>query len=92
MSIHLVELEDHGRCQAGKLRTLAFVGEQIVDVTVLEDMLFVLTSVSTEIMWRRSVKSLTIVYSILRMMIDHGNAEIWILTIFTGGSARFASI
>ncbi|KAJ7877636.1 hypothetical protein B0H13DRAFT_2347014 [Mycena leptocephala] len=56
MSIHLVELEDHDRCQVGKLRTLAFVGEQIVDVTVLEDMLFVLTSVSTEIMWRRPWK------------------------------------
>lgn len=59
----MVELEDHDRCQVGKLRTLAFVGEQIIDVTVLEDMLFVLTSVSTEMMWRRSVNSLTIVYS-----------------------------
>jgi hypothetical protein len=53
--MHLVELEEDDRCQVGKLRTLAFVGEQIIDVTVLNDMLFVLTSLSTEIMWRRLV-------------------------------------
>ncbi|KAJ7877634.1 hypothetical protein B0H13DRAFT_1893084 [Mycena leptocephala] len=56
MSMHLVELEEDDRCQVGKLRTLAFVGEQIIDVTVLNDMLFVLTSLSTEIMWRRPWK------------------------------------
>ncbi|KAJ6543696.1 hypothetical protein DFH09DRAFT_1282349 [Mycena vulgaris] len=67
--IQVVELDD--LCQVKRLQALSFVGEAVVDVTTFEDTVFILTSVSTNAAWKRSVKVL-----VLTKMAHHKN-RVW---------------
>ncbi|KAJ6517674.1 hypothetical protein DFH09DRAFT_1287734 [Mycena vulgaris] len=67
--IQVVELDDLG--QVKRLQALSFVGEAVVDVTTFEDTVFILTSVSTNAVWKRSVTVL-----VLTKMAHHKN-RVW---------------
>ncbi|KAJ6543723.1 hypothetical protein DFH09DRAFT_1282354 [Mycena vulgaris] len=56
--IQVVELDD--LCQVKRLQALSFVGEAVVDVTTFEDTVFILTGVSTNAVWKRSVTVLVL--------------------------------